>query len=131
MVVSLVLGTGACAAKRPALYDNEKLASVGAAQAQVDIDECIAQARAAGFDRNTGRDAAVSTGAGAATGAAVGAATGAVRGNAGRGAARGAAGGAVAGLFRSMFRSRDPDPIEQRYVDECLREKGYKPIGWQ
>lgn len=127
----LVLGAGACAARRPALYDNQKMASVGAARAQVDIDECIAQAHAAGFGRNGGRDAAVSTGAGAATGAAIGAATGAVRGRAGRGAATGAAAGATAGLFRSMFRSRDPDPVEQRYVEECLREKGYRPIGWQ
>lgn len=129
--VALLLGVGACAAKRPVLYDNNKTASVGPAVAQQDIDECIARAKSAGHGGSGTRDAAVSTTTGAAAGAAIGAATGAVRGHAGRGAAVGAAGGATGGLIRSMFRSRDPDPIERNYVDQCLREKGYQTIGWK
>jgi outer membrane lipoprotein SlyB len=131
MLIGLAFATAACAPKRPALYDNQKSVAAGFAQVQIDIDECMALAKNAGHGANHGRDTAVSTAGGAAVGAGVGAATGAIRGNAGRGAARGAAGGAVAGLFRGMFRSRDPDPIERNYVDQCLRERGYQPIGWK
>ena len=130
-LVVFVLGICACAPKRPALYQNEKTASVGDARAQLDIDQCTAQAKTAGYGRSGAGDAAVSTTTGAAAGAAIGAATGAVRGRAGRGAATGAAGGAVGGMLRSIFRSRDPGPILRRYVEECLSEKGYKTIGWK
>jgi outer membrane lipoprotein SlyB len=61
----------------------------------------------------------------------VGAAAGAVVGRAGRGAAMGAAGGGSAGLLRGLFGSRDPDPVQKRFVEKCLREKGYQVIGWQ
>jgi hypothetical protein len=121
----------ACAPKRPTLYPNQQSKSVGSAQAQLDVDRCIAEAKAAGYDRNSSRDAAVGTTTGAAAGAAIGAATGAVHGHAGRGAASGAAGGAAAGLIRSIFRSGDPDPTQKQYVETCLREKGYKTIGWR
>lgn len=34
-------------------------------------------------------------------------------------------------LLRGMRASRNPDPIERRFVEECLAERGYKPIGWR
>jgi hypothetical protein len=43
----------------------------------------------------------------------------------------GAAGGGAGGLLRSIFRSRDLDPVQQRFVDQCLKEKGYEVMGWQ
>ena len=52
-------------------------------------------------------------------------------GSVGRGAAAGAAGSAVVGLVRGLFRSREPDPVYRRFVEKCLREKGYEPIGWK
>ncbi|MBW2448714.1 MAG: hypothetical protein JRG83_22750, partial [Deltaproteobacteria bacterium] len=55
----------------------------------------------------------------------------AVRGHAGRGAATGAAGAAAGGLVRGLFRSREPDPVERRFVEQCLRDRGYQPIGWR
>jgi hypothetical protein len=54
-----------------------------------------------------------------------------VLGSAGRGAGAGAAGGATAGFFHWLFGARDPDPLERSYVDTCLRERGYQPMGWR
>jgi hypothetical protein len=74
---------------------------------------------------------AKSAGAGAAVGSAVGAAVGAVGGRPGSGAAAGAAGGGAGGLLRGVFGNRRNDPIFQRYVEQCLRDDGYAPIGWR
>ena len=57
---------------------------------------------------------------------------GALAGNAGTGAAVGAATGATAGLLHSIFSQADSkDPIYVNFVERCLREKGYEPIGWR
>jgi OmpA family protein len=80
------------------------------------------------------RDVAGSTAIGAGTGAAIGAVGGAVTGNAGEGAAVGAATGGTAGLLSGIFgafRSSQPDPVYANFVDRCLRERGYDPIGWK
>ncbi len=131
LVGSIVVSSLACAAKRPVLYPNARLEAVGPAAAQQDIDECLQKAAAAGYGSNSGGTVAGSTAVGAAAGAAVGAAVGAVAGRAGAGAAMGAAGGGTGGLIRSIFSSRDLDPVQQRFVDQCLKEKGYEVIGWQ
>jgi hypothetical protein len=126
----LLVGAG-CAPKRPVLYPNEHLRAVGAATAQADVDECLVLATEAGHARDAGTEVAKSTAGGAVAGAAVGTAVGAVLGNAGRGAGAGAAGGATRGLLRGGRAARNPDPIQRRYVEECLAERGYKPIGWR
>ena len=121
----------ACADKRPVLYPNARLKQVGTEAAQRDVDECLRLAREGGADDDRGAEVAKSTAGGAAVGGAVGAATGAVLGSVGRGAAAGAAGGAAGGLVHGLFRSSDPDPVFKAWVDRCLREKGYDPIGWK
>lgn len=120
-----------CADKRPVLYPNARLKQVGADAAQRDVDECLRLAREGGADDDRGAEVAKSTAGGAAVGGAVGAATGAVLGNLGRGAAAGAAGGAAGGLVHGAFNSSNPDPVFKGWVDRCLREKGYEPIGWK
>ena len=79
--------------------------------------------------------AAVRGGTGAAIGAAAGAAGGAVVGRAGTGAAVGAAGGGAAGVTRGLIhgltRKQNPSPVYKTFVNRCLREKNYDPIGWQ
>jgi outer membrane lipoprotein SlyB len=127
----LVVSGLACAAKRPVLYPNARLEAVGPAAAQEDIDDCLRRAAAEGYNSRAEGKIAGSTAVGAAAGAAVGAATGAVVGRAGRGAALGAAGGGTAGLLRGLFRSGDLDPVQKRFVEQCLQEKGYQVIGWQ
>lgn len=131
LVGGMVMSILACAAKRPVLYPNAHLEAVGTAAAQQDIDDCLQQAAAGGYQSNSKAEIGGSTAVGAASGAAVGAAVGAVAGRAGRGAAMGAAGGGTAGLIRGLFRSRDLDPVQRRFVEQCLREKGYKVIGWR
>jgi len=60
---------------------------------------------------------------------------GAIGGAAGEGAAIGAAGGATAGplgtMLGWMFQRSEPDPVYRTFVETCLRDKGYQPIGWQ
>ena len=67
-------------------------------------------------------------------GAATGAVGGAIAGNPGEGAAIGAASGATAGLLSGVFDSwsaREVDPVYANFVDRCLRDRGYEPIGWK
>jgi hypothetical protein len=49
--------------------------------------------------------------------------TGNVGGGLVRGGAIGAAGGGAAGAL-------SPDQVKQRFVNQCLTEKGYQVIGW-
>jgi len=120
-----------CAAQRPVLYPNVHLNTVGVAQAEQDINECIALAQQAGVGASKAGQVAGRTATAAAVGGAAGAAAGAVRGHAGRGAAMGAAGGAAGGLVSGMIKSRDLDSVTKRYVEVCLQERGYRVLGWK
>lgn len=129
LLVALLAAT-ACGSKQPQLYPNDKYQAAGPAQAQADINECeLLAERYAGQETEAG-ETAKRTAAGAGVGAAGGAAAGAIYGSAGRGAAAGAAAGAVGGLLSGLF-GRGPDPVYRNYVDRCLREKGYEPMGWK
>ena len=132
-VVLVMIGVlcAACAPKHPVLYPNEHFREVGQVTAESDIDECIQLSVAEGLETDAGKQVAGSTVVGAAAGAVVGTAVGAVFGNPGRGAGAGAAGGGAKGLLRGSARASDLDPVQQRYVEECLIERGYKPIGWK
>ena len=132
LAAGLLLIAGCSSAPSPVLYPNARLNEVGQAQAARDIEACEQMAATGGAnpapsqaDRSA-RGAAVGGAAGGATGA-VG---GAVLGNAGRGAAFGAATGATAGLMRSIFSRPQPSGAYKNFVDRCLREKGYEPVGW-
>jgi hypothetical protein len=131
LVGGVVVSSLACAAKRPVLSPNAQLEAVGAAAAQQDINDCLQKAAAAGYTADSGSKVAGSTAVGAAAGAAIGAAMGAVAGRAGTGAGMGAAGGGTGGLLRGIFGSRDLDPVQRRFVDQCLKGKGYEVINWQ
>ena len=121
----------ACSQKRPVLYPNYHLQQVGNETAQTEIDDCISFAKEYVASSNSSGKVAKSTAQGGAVGAAGGAATGAVLGSIGRGAAAGAAGGAAVGCLQGLFRSPEPDPVFRQFVERCLREKGYEPIGWK
>ena len=119
-----------CAAHRPVLYPNEHLKKVGNDQAQTDIDECSRQANAY-IKANPEVKVAGSTAEGAVGGAVVGGAVGAVTGHLGRGIGIGAAAGAAGGLMRGLFQFSEPSPVYKSFVNRCLMEKGYEPIGWE
>jgi outer membrane lipoprotein SlyB len=131
LAISCLLLLVGCAQKRPVLYPNYHLQEVGNETAQTEIDECIRLAKEYGTSSSSSGKVAESTAKGGAIGAAGGAATGAVLGSVGRGAAAGGAGGAAVGCLQGLFRSREPDPVFRQFVDRCLREKGYEPIGWK
>jgi outer membrane lipoprotein SlyB len=131
LLIGAAVLLSACAKKRPVLYPNATYNSAGAAAAQADIDNCIQMAANYGHETETGKNLAKSTAGGAAVGAAVGGAVGLVTGNPGRGLAAGAAGGGAGGLTRGALKSGDPDEIERRFVEQCLRDKGYQVIGWK
>lgn len=130
-LVMVILMLIACAAKHgPVLYPNEQLKRAGEVQAQRDIDECSRLADSY-VKQNPGAKVAGSTIAGGAGGAAVGTAVGAVTGSVGRGAAVGAVAGATTGLFRGIIKGSEPSPVYKNFVNRCLKEKGYDPIGWE
>lgn len=120
-----------CAAARPALYPNAHYEQVGPTAAEADIESCMALAEQHGHDSDQAGEVAGKTAVGGAVGAAGGAAVGAVFGSAGRGAAAGGVGGAVGGLMRGLMSANQPDPVFKRFVEQCLAERGYQPIGWE
>jgi outer membrane lipoprotein SlyB len=130
-ITLLILITAGCASQRPVLYPNETLRKQGSARAERAIDKCTQLAKAQGTGPGQGDNVAGSTVSGGAVGAATGATTGAVLGNVGSGAAAGAVGGATSGLIHSLFGAHEPDPVFRDFVNRCLREKGYEPVGWK
>ena len=131
IIIGITILMAACAKKSPVLYPNATYQAAGATVAQADIDQCFKLAADHGLKTDAEKNVAVSTAKGASTGAVVGGAVGAVEGRPGRGAALGAAGGGSAGMMREAWKSGDPDDIERRFVEQCLREKGYQVIGWK
>ncbi|MEE4265983.1 MAG: cell envelope biogenesis protein OmpA [Desulfobacteraceae bacterium] len=131
ILIGLVLAVGACAQQRPVLYPNAHLKYVGQEAAAADTDECIQLAIDYGAKEDSGTRVAKDTAKGAAVGGAAGTAVGAIGGNVGRGAAVGAAGAGAAAMTRSALNSSKPDPVFKRFVEQCLRDKGYQPVGWR
>jgi outer membrane lipoprotein SlyB len=129
-ILILILFLAGCGYQRPILYPNAHLKQVGETQAQTDIAECMNMAEAY-VKSHPEAKVAGSTAAGAGAGAAVGGAMGSVTGHLGTGAAIGAAGGAVSGAIRGISRASRPSPTYKNFVNRCLREKGYEPIGWE
>jgi hypothetical protein len=135
-ILGFVLLVG-CASQRPVLYPNDQLKRVGNTAASRDIDDCMRQAEQYVSDRRVGKSvegAVAESGTSAAIGAAAGAAGGAVVGRAGTSAAIGAAGGGAAGATRGLFHAfsskHGPSPVYKNFVNRCLRERGYEPLGW-
>jgi uncharacterized protein YcfJ len=126
-LIAIAVLISACTEKRPVLYPNATYKAAGETVARSDIDDCIQLAADHGHATDSGKNVAGST----AKGAAVGGAVGAVTGRPGRGLAAGAAGGGAGGLARGAMKSGDPDEIERRFVEQCLRDMGYKVIGWK
>jgi uncharacterized membrane protein len=128
--LSIVIAGGCSTTRSPILYPNEHLNTVGAEQANRDIEECCLMAdsylksqKAKEITKNTVENSVV--------GAAAGAAAGSMFGHVGRGAAAGAAAGAASTVTHALFRIKDPDPVFMNYVNSCLSERGYQPIGWE
>jgi hypothetical protein len=133
LIAGVVAVAGCASESHPLLYPNAHLSSVGQAQADADLAECRRMAETAGASSapGQGEQAARDTAVGGAIGGATGAAGGAVLGAPGTGAAVGAATGATAGFMRSLFHKDEPSQAYRGFVDRCLRERGYDPVGWE
>ena len=132
LLIIMLLVAG-CAASKPILYPNAHLQEVGKEAAERDINECREIAKDAGATASQGKSGQVagSTAAGGAIGSAAGAVGGAVVGHPGRGAMVGAASGATAGFLRGLFRRSPPSNAYKQFVQRCLKERGYDPVGWE
>jgi outer membrane lipoprotein SlyB len=128
LIIAVILA--GCGTARPVLYPNTQVQQAGEVRAQQDIDECTRKAEAY-VKENPAGDVAKSTATGAVVGAAVGAAVGAITGNFGQGLAIGASSGGIWGFFGGLFQAAEPSPVQKQFVERCLREKGYEPIGWK
>lgn len=126
--VALICG---CGAKRPVLYPNNHLNEVGKEKAHLEIDECIRLANEYQAGGNRSEEIAKDTGKAGVVGAATGAVVGALTGNLGRGTVIGGAAAATAAMGSGIMRSDEPDPVFKQFVDQCLREKGFQPLGWR
>jgi outer membrane lipoprotein SlyB len=129
LLLTLVGLLSGCSAPRPVLYPNSHLATVGEAQAATDIGQCK-QLADEYVSSNKGKEVAGNTAVGAGVGAATGAVGGAVLGHPGLGAGVGAAAGATGGLLRGLFHASQPSATYKTFVNHCLKERGYEPIGW-
>lgn len=129
-ILVIVLLASGCASHGPVLYPNGHLKMVGEEQAQRDIAECDRLADEY-VKSDAGKAVAKSTVAGGAAGTVIGAAGGAAAGSLKRGSAIGAATGAAAGLVRGVSKASQPSPIHKKFVERCLRERGYDPLGWE
>ena len=121
----------ACASPRPVLYPNAAYERAGAESARADADACVEKAVTA-VPSNDAQEIATDTAGSAGAGAAAGAAAGAIGGGgAGVGAAVGAASAASWSFVKGLFSRRGPDPVQRRYAERCLAERGYEVIGWR
>ncbi len=132
LMLTVILFLIGCAARSqsPVLYPNNHLKTVGETQAQKDIEECSHMAESY-VKANPGAKVVGGTIVGGAGGAVVGGAVGAVTGDLARGASIGAAAGAASGLVRGIYKASQPSPVYKAFVNRCLKEKGYDPIGWE
>lgn len=119
-----------CGAQRPVLYPNPYLQQVGEERAQTDIADCLQKADVY-VKANPGAKVVGGTIVGGAAGTVVGGAAGAVTGHIGKGAAVGAATGGAIGLVRGVAKASQPTPVFKAFVNRCLKEKGYEPLGWE
>ena len=128
VVTQLLIG---CGAKRPVLYPNDHLKQAGQEQAHKDIEDCVRLANDYKAGGNKAKEVATDTAKAGFVAAATGAVIGALTGNVGQATAIGAAGAATATMGSGIVRSGEPDAIFMQFVDQCLREKGYQPLGWR
>ena len=117
------------------LHPNQPLSQegeVGEEAAEEDVSHCVELAEANGYpsDKQAG-DTAKGAATGGFFGAIVGGAIGAVFGNVGKGAAAGAAGGGARGGIKGTSESGSGDNLYRRFIETCLRDKGYRVIGWK
>ena len=127
LAVALLAG---CATPRVALYPDDRYKSLPKETVQKDVDDC--EAKATEFVKShKGQIVAKHTGAGALFGAFLGVIVGAFTGDYFRAIGEGAAMGAATGLVGGAIQANSPEGVHRKFVEYCLVDKGYKPMGWK
>ena len=128
-----VLAIFSYCSSRPVLYDNYKLRQMGERNAEIDIDQCMRQAKGGG----DGGPSVGGIGTDAVVSGVTGGCSGLFSGNPISGAASGAM-GAVQSGSSNYAGSKTRNAIEgggggskEDRVEACLRAKGYQVGGWK
>ncbi|MDD5628093.1 MAG: hypothetical protein PHU21_03445 [Elusimicrobia bacterium] len=129
LILSLVLAAG-CSSPQIKLYPDERYRSLPQETVQKDIADCEAKAKEF-VKSHKGQMVAKRTGGGAIFGAVIGVIFGAFTGDYGRAVSQGAAVGAASGLAGGAVEANSPDGMHRRFVEYCLMDKGYRPMGWK
>jgi len=130
LLVLAALVCSGCATPRVVLYPDQHLKSQPKEVVQKDIDDCQALAKEY-VKAHKGQIVARHIGAGAFFGAFLGVIAGAFTGDYARAVTEGVAMGAATGLAQGALDANGPDAVQRRYVEYCLMEKDYKPMGWK
>ncbi|CCO24648.1 hypothetical protein [Maridesulfovibrio hydrothermalis] len=126
----LLLAACPACAKKPALYPNAHYKEVGKTKASEDIQYCLEFADKSVGKESRGKTSVKSGVKGGLIGGAIGFGIGIVTGSPGSGALAGAAGGAAGGAASGAMKE-NTDSLYRNFVERCLREKGYEPVGWR
>lgn len=126
-------GPGSTSAK-PVLYPNATLSRVGDAQAQLEVNGCMARASQAGLrPSQNANEVGRRAGEGAASAGVASAVAALITGRSSdvlRAGATGAAVGGSAGAVSGAFHNDKVNPVYRQFVQRCLSEKGFDVIGW-
>ena len=114
---------------RPNLYPNDHLLKNSKEQVDRDMVQCNDLATTYVKDASKYNKIARESITGAAIGSASGALAGVIVGNSvGRSVGAGAAVGAIIPILQRLFQSNEPSPNRERFVEICLRDKGYQVL---
>lgn len=127
----LLLAGCATAPPRPLFYFGSYEEPVSKVQSDRDTDECMALARQAGVQENRDGQVGRKAASGALLGGIAAGAWSLIRGNGGDTVVAGAVAGGATGAAKGAIDSTEQNPIFRRYVERCLRERGYDVIGWK
>ncbi len=130
----LISGCAATSGPRnPQFYPNTHLERVGPSQANADSRYCMSLADDYVKDPSAFQEGLKNTAETAVAGAAAGAVGGAImnQGRIGRYTAMGAAGGAIVQLLKELEKAGQKSPGWERFVEQCLANKGYQVYSWQ
>lgn len=130
LLLLLLLAGCATDSKRPLFYFGSYQVPVSKAQSERDTNECMALARQAGVPENRDGEVAKKAASGTLLGGIAAGAWSLVRGNGSENMLAGAVAGGATGAAKGAIDSTEQSPIFRKYVERCLRERGYDVIGW-
>lgn len=118
-----------CASTQPVLYPTQSAQKESRAPSDMQACTELAQ-RDVGINARNGHETVARTGVLAATSAAVYSAVLGTADTANRALAAGVAGG-VGGALKVALDWNEPDEVYENYVEQCMRKRGHRVLGWR